>query len=224
MKVIWTIDPETRVITVEPVEGYTVEVGQREVTAEQSPYKFKKGDRVRNLKGDEIRKLGATGTVDELANSPFVRWDSADMIKIPSTSLRWCQQEKYLELITDQAEVTEAHSSLVLDELQNPDYSHLIGKWVKTLYDLIRGPQTNEWVKLKKVYDFWVVLDMDNDQRDYDRTWQKDRFDLSDPRDENPDEPKEVRIPFSIEEMIEDAGVENIVRILCAKLGIIVKE
>jgi hypothetical protein len=36
MKVIWTIDPETRVITVEPVEGFTVEVGQREVTEAHS--------------------------------------------------------------------------------------------------------------------------------------------------------------------------------------------
>ena len=106
MKVIWTIDPNTRVITVEPVDGYTVEVGQREVTEEQSPYKFKIGDRVRNIKGDEIKKLGATGTVDELDYNPFVRWDSAEMIKIPSTSLRWSQQEKYLELITDQVEVT----------------------------------------------------------------------------------------------------------------------
>ena len=36
MKVIWTIDPENRVITVEPVEGYTVSVGQREVTEAHS--------------------------------------------------------------------------------------------------------------------------------------------------------------------------------------------
>jgi hypothetical protein len=49
MKVIWTIDPENRVITVEPVEGYTVEVGQqpKEVRIPFSLERYDSGDFIR---------------------------------------------------------------------------------------------------------------------------------------------------------------------------------
>lgn len=39
--------------------------------------------------------------------------------------------------------VTTAHSSLVIREDQTPDYKHLVGKWVKCIYD-----NMNEWVQI----------------------------------------------------------------------------
>lgn len=53
--------------------------------------KFKKGDRVRNLKANKYVPKGAIGVVDEHDLSPFVIWDE----------MRWSQSEDFLELIEE---------------------------------------------------------------------------------------------------------------------------
>jgi hypothetical protein len=69
-----------------------------------SEYKFKKGDRVRNLEANEYIEKGATGTVDENDQSPFVVWDSSNMLteRGQCADRRWAQYEYNLELITDE--------------------------------------------------------------------------------------------------------------------------
>jgi hypothetical protein len=100
-------------------------------------------------------------------------------------------------IVEPQGKVTDAHSSLVLDELQNPDYSHLIGKWVMSI-ESKWGFRKGKWYKM---FDSLVgelgALDENGEVHCFYRP--KEWFNLTDPRDTNPDEPKEVRIPFSIE-------------------------
>lgn len=66
--------------------------------------KFKKGDRVRNLKANEYVPKGAIGVVDEHDLSPFVIWDEVTgYVKnsIRTDKMRWSQSEDFLELIEE---------------------------------------------------------------------------------------------------------------------------
>ena len=64
--------------------------------------KFKKGDRVRNLKANQYVPKGAIGIVDEDVWNPFIIWDEVTeyvMNYVRSDKMRWAQEEEYLELI-----------------------------------------------------------------------------------------------------------------------------
>lgn len=211
--------PELRVTLHDPELKLVV---HEEITSEPSPYKFKKGDRVKNLKFENEINIGATGTVDENDKMPFVIWDSLGMVTENAYGeLRRCQREADLELITEPEikpiEFSEAHSSIVLDELQNrvsgealemaqPDYSHLIGKWVRyCLKGLEDKPFFGKWAQIKQVEDMggsieiWInELDVFGDLHhgSFTNDLHGTCFDLSNPRDTNPDEPVETRIPF----------------------------
>lgn len=66
-----------------------------------SNYKFKPGDRVRCIKGDIHVKHGATGTVDDYSSSPYVIWDSNDMLtdRGQCEDRMWSVWESEIELI-----------------------------------------------------------------------------------------------------------------------------
>lgn len=66
--------------------------------------KFKKGDRVRNLKANKYVPKGAIGVVDEHDLSPFVIWDEVTgYVKnsVRTDKMRWSQSEDFLELIEE---------------------------------------------------------------------------------------------------------------------------
>ena len=67
--------------------------------------KFKKGDRVRNLKETTCIPKGATGIVDEDNSlSPWVVWNEITEYSResdPFNTMRWSRNEEYLELITE---------------------------------------------------------------------------------------------------------------------------
>lgn len=72
--------------------------------------KFKVGDRVILLIDTPRVKAGATGIVDDDdCISPYVIWDSMDMLKEDSQSPNrtWCAHEDKLELITEPSVLTE---------------------------------------------------------------------------------------------------------------------
>lgn len=282
-------------------------VVHEEITTEPSAYKFKKGDRVRNIEPDDQNifhkyyEFGISGTVQQDSEGcPFVEWDNGECL--PQTE-KWLQlitepeikpvqfdteRDTYVECTPEQRaeilrvaqeygravfqgtdtdekwwpnicwdkhekvicglrklddtkedncipfpeflarlkgewnpiEVTEAHSSLVLDDLQHrvsgealemaqPDYSRLIGKWVRyCLNGLEDKPFFGKWAQIKQVEDMggsieiWInELDVFGDLHhgSFTNDLHGTCFDLSNPRDTNPDEQIETRIPFSIE-------------------------
>lgn len=68
---------------------------------------FKKGQRVRNTQTDDpYIRYGATGTVDEDDDVPFIIWDSPDMLtKIGQCDdRRWPQTGEHLELLIEESE------------------------------------------------------------------------------------------------------------------------
>jgi hypothetical protein len=108
---------------------------------------------------------------------------------------------------------THGDAVVVIHEPANPDYSHLIGKWVRYCLSGFESEFFfSKWVKIKSVQ----FLDHDmiegsimvnaghqftlhenpylNDYEEYHESC----FDLSDPRDTNPDEEERI-IPFALE-------------------------
>jgi hypothetical protein len=86
--------------------------------------------------------------------------------------------------------VSEAHASIVTqaDEMK-PDYSHLIGTWVRCSENVYEAKR-DKWYKVRSLWQdkgldfvegFWLRFDC---------------IDLTDPRDTNPDEPIEKTILF----------------------------
>lgn len=71
-----------------------------------------KGTRVRNLQHDDVCvKFGATGTVDQDSSTPWVVWDSPDMLTEygQCDNRRWAQDSKYLEIISEPEPETINH-------------------------------------------------------------------------------------------------------------------
>jgi hypothetical protein len=97
---------------------------------------------------------------------------------------------------------THGDSVIVVHEPVNPDYSHLVGKWVQ--YYLEGYEQESffsKWVKIESVRTTKAGLQLTlhenpylNDYEEYHESC----FDLSNPRDTNPDEEERV-IPFALE-------------------------
>ena len=172
MKVIWTIDTENKVITVEPVHGYTVSVGKREV----KPHQFDKEYRVECTPEQKAelfsiaKKLGIK-TYDERDGKQYPNmywWPRNEMIHLTKATKKekpnynWIPFDEFLSrlkgewkekcedckgtgeiektiyrgeegmeiemdvpVVCDECdgsgkiEVTEAHSSLILDDLQH---------------------------------------------------------------------------------------------------------
>ena len=81
-----------------------------------------KGQRVRNLEYTSYVKKGATGTVDEDSEVPWVIWDSPDMLtdRGQCEDRRWAQASHFLEVIE---EVSEAHAHIHLDSVTNGEYT-----------------------------------------------------------------------------------------------------
>ena len=65
--------------------------------------RFKRGDRVRNMKETEFVYESTMGVVDEEDNErPFVIWDEVkEYAKKFGAYMRWAQDENYLELIEE---------------------------------------------------------------------------------------------------------------------------
>jgi hypothetical protein len=105
--------------------------------------------------------------------------------------------------------ISEAHSSVVVD-MEQEDHSHLIGKWVKCVTDKggMISPDEGEWVFVEGInsgdLNHHLKIKRSNGCVGL---YPMDRFGLSDPRDENPDEPKETMIPFDLERWKAGEGI-----------------
>ena len=99
-------------------------------------------------------------------------------------------------------EVTEAHAHIAIDAATNgeytggTDYSHLIGKWVKYVHngriEIDNCFTYGKWYKcMNNPNDAKAFIDDEGDPNGY---WHlnKNYFDLTNPRDTNPDEPVKV--------------------------------
>lgn len=80
-----------------------------------------------------------------------------------------------------------------------PDYSHLVGKFVKCVNDInIFGVKQDSWYQVDHIgrRDFPIVIvgpgTLDS------RSWTEDTFDLTNPQDTNPDEVKKILVPKEI--------------------------
>jgi hypothetical protein len=105
-----------------------------------------------------------------------------------------------------------------------PDYSHLIGKWVKYTHQEYKHDNWfGRWAQIKscRYLEFdayegcnlknagWQFKLQPNKFFDDFEEYHERCFDLSNPLDYNPDEPKEVRIPFSADRMHEAIRFET---------------
>jgi hypothetical protein len=75
-----------------------------------------------------------------------------------------------------------------------PDYSHLVGKWVKCMYSKSDAFTENKWYEFVKIDEDGAPLFIDNsgDENGYTISTTPKMFDLSNPLDYNPD----TRIPL----------------------------
>ena len=116
-------------------------------------------------------------------------------------------------------EVTEAHAHIAIDAATNgeytggTDYSHLIGKWVKYVHngriEIDNCFTYGKWYKcMNNPNDAKAFIDDEGDPNGY---WHlnKNYFDLTNPRDTNPDKPIEVKIPFDASRMAEAIRFET---------------
>lgn len=84
------------------------------------------------------------------------------------------------------------------EEKPEPDYSHLVGKWVRCYADA-RGLNlpVGKWSYVKG-YDYQgdLIFEIEGSSSKFGWRRPEDTFDLTDPRDSNPLEPIETIIPF----------------------------
>ena len=178
-----------------------------------------KGQRVRNLREIHHVKKGANGTVDEDSVLPWVIWDSPEMLTDAGRrreNLRWVQDSCFLEVIEEvKEEVKELPVRMLykgqrVRNLQEDD-SHVKKGATGTVDDDHDLP-----------YVIWDSPEMLTDlgQRE-DRRWAhfpcflevieevKQLPYLSNPSDTNPDEPREVKVPFDASRMAEAVRFET---------------
>jgi hypothetical protein len=90
---------------------------------------------------------------------------------------------------------THGDAVVVVHEPANPDYSHLIGKWVRCIGGSVTSQISGKWYQvLRNIFPGLVISD-ENGDNDYVWFYPNSSFDLSSPRDTNPDEEERV-IPF----------------------------
>lgn len=212
---ITLIDPELRVVVVEEVKVERVKADQENELPTRMLYK---GQRVRNLQPDDTYvKQGATGTVNENGETVWVIWDSPDMLTARGQceDRRWMQESKYLEVIEEVKEEPKRTTTWANATSRKPDYSHLIGKWVKCYSDptlkyresdpgkVVNFP-VGKWFHVSEQHpNGYLVVDGPapySEGLSFFCSNAELFFDLSNPRDTNPDDlPDEVKIPFDYE-------------------------
>lgn len=80
-------------------------------------YRFKIGDWVRHINGDDRVKKGATGTVKELSSTPYVKWDSETMLLNKVDSNTWAVTSDEIELIKTTNMTELDNTRKILDDL-----------------------------------------------------------------------------------------------------------
>lgn len=89
---------------------------------------------------------------------------------------------------------------VLLEKIQ-PDYSHLVGKFVRCVKDTLNSHTREMWYSVKDVQGSTIIIDNNINRPvkwNISLSTVHDCFDLSNPSDTNPDEKKKILVPSEV--------------------------
>jgi len=119
------------------------------------------------------------------------------MSKLKDTLLMMAVEKETFEVNGKTFQIIE----VVEAEQPQPDYSHLVGKWVKATTSISGLITANKWYKITGLCDADRMpnfLDDDRIENGFNYNGTNNCFDLTNPQDQNPDEVKKILVPSEI--------------------------
>jgi len=119
------------------------------------------------------------------------------MSKLKDTLLMMAVEKETFEVNGKTFQIIE----VVEAEQPQPDYSHLVGKWVKATTSISGLITANKWYKITGLCDADRMpnfLDDDRIENGFNYNGTNNCFDLTNPSDTNPDEVNKILVPSEI--------------------------
>lgn len=118
------------------------------------------------------------------------------MSKLKDTLLMMAEQKENFKIGDKTFQIIE----VVEAEQPQPDYSHLVGKWVKCVGDMSNDCVIGKWYPVvSSRYSYITIKDeVENFEWNAQYLIENKLFDLTNPQDSNPDEVKKILVPKEI--------------------------